>query len=51
VNATPCIAPDSGFIAAAKEGGYEAKDVIKEIIAAAYIYSKKSKKDILKHHI
>lgn len=51
VNANPCIAPDSGFIAAAKEGGYEAKDVIKEIIDAAYIYSKKSKKDLLKHHI
>lgn len=35
VNANPCIAPDSGFIMAAKEAGYSSKDVIKEIIASA----------------
>ncbi|KJU85025.1 D-alanine--D-alanine ligase [Candidatus Magnetobacterium bavaricum] len=35
VNANPCIAPWSGFIAAAREGGYSEVDVIRAIIAAA----------------
>ncbi|MBF0336344.1 MAG: hypothetical protein HQL05_00795 [Nitrospirae bacterium] len=35
VNANPCIAPWSGFIAAAREGGYSEVDVIRTIIAAA----------------
>ncbi|MBF0316712.1 MAG: hypothetical protein HQL04_00930 [Nitrospirae bacterium] len=35
VNANPCIAPWSGFIAAAGEGGYSEVDVISMIVAAA----------------
>lgn len=35
VNANPCIAPDSGFIAAAKEAGYGVHEVIKEILDTA----------------
>lgn len=35
INANPCIAPDSGFIMAAKEAGYSPKDVVEEIIAVA----------------
>lgn len=35
VNTNPCIAPDSGFIMSAKEAGYDAKDVIKEILDTA----------------
>jgi len=37
VNANPCIAPDSGFIVAAKEAGYRIQDVIKEILDVAKI--------------
>ena len=35
INANPCIAPDSGFIMAAKEAGYSSKDVVEEIIVTA----------------
>jgi D-alanine-D-alanine ligase len=35
VNANPCIAPDSGFMAAAREAGIEPEDVIREIIGSA----------------
>lgn len=35
LNTNPCIAPDSGFIMAVKEAGYEIKDVIKEILDVA----------------
>jgi D-alanine-D-alanine ligase len=32
MNANPSISPDSGFVAAAKEAGYNCTDVIKRII-------------------
>jgi D-alanine-D-alanine ligase len=35
INANPCIAADSGFVAAALEAGYEPKDIIKKIMEAA----------------
>lgn len=35
VNTNPCIAPDSGLIAAAKEAGYEPSDIVKELIEVA----------------
>lgn len=44
VNANPCIAPDSGFVAAAREAGFESRDVIREIIDTAAISGRKKKK-------
>lgn len=35
INSNPCIAPDSGFMAAVKEASYSIEDVIREIIACA----------------
>lgn len=35
VNANPCIAPDAGFIAAAKAAGYEVRDIVGEIVGSA----------------
>lgn len=35
VNANPCIAPDSGFISAAKQAGYSEAEVIERILRAA----------------
>jgi D-alanine-D-alanine ligase len=32
VNGNPCISPDSGFVAAAVERGYNMKTMIKRII-------------------
>jgi D-alanine-D-alanine ligase len=37
VNTNPCIAPESGFIIAAKEAGYRVEDVIKGIVDVAKI--------------
>jgi D-alanine-D-alanine ligase len=32
INANPCISPDSGYVAATKEAGYQFKDVLQKII-------------------
>ena len=36
VNANPCISPDSGFVAAATQGGIDMKQVIERIIGDAF---------------
>jgi D-alanine-D-alanine ligase len=33
VNANPCLAPDSGFVAATQQAGYEFTQVVRRIIA------------------
>lgn len=35
INANPCLSPDAGFMAAAREGGKDERDVIQCILAAA----------------
>jgi len=36
LNTNPCIAPDSGFIAMAREAGLSDKNVIERIVADAF---------------
>jgi D-alanine-D-alanine ligase len=32
INSNPCISPDSGFVAATKEGGYDFAEVLQRVI-------------------